>query len=60
LEQFQLLQWAIQSRYINLGFVLEQNLNQMRGLPNFPGGTHGFARERNNLRQAVGLGGEWC
>src|SRR2546421_7122591 len=24
--------------YINLGFVWEQNLNQMRGLPNFPGG----------------------
>src|SRR5256884_9186344 len=27
--------------FINLGFVWEQN--QMRGLPNFPGGNNGFA-----------------
>jgi probable HAF family extracellular repeat protein len=40
--------------YINLGFVWEQNLNQMRGLPNFPGGNNGFATGANNLRQAVG------
>ncbi len=38
--------------YINLGFVWEQN--QMRGLPNFPGGNNGFATGANNLRQAVG------
>src|SRR5437870_11354307 len=41
--------------YINLGFVWEQTLNQMRGLPNFPGGNNGFATGANNLRQAVGL-----
>ena len=40
--------------YINLGFVWEQNLNQMRALPNFPGGNHGFATGANNLRQVVG------
>src|SRR5438445_5339957 len=38
--------------YINLRFVWEQN--QMRGLPNFPGGNNGFATGANNLRQAVG------
>src|SRR5438477_52766 len=40
--------------YINLGFVWQQTLNQMRGLPNFPGGNNGFATGANNLRQAVG------
>ena len=40
--------------YINLGFVWEQSLGQMRGLPNFPGGHNGFATGANNLRQAVG------
>jgi probable HAF family extracellular repeat protein len=40
--------------FINLGFVWEQSLNQMRGLPNFPGGNNGFATGANNLRQAVG------
>ena len=41
--------------FINLGFVWEQNQqNQMRGLPNFPGGNNGFATGANNLRQAVG------
>ena len=40
--------------YINLGFVWEQSLNQMRGLPNFPGGNNGFATGANNLRQVVG------
>jgi len=38
--------------YINLGFVWEQN--QMRGLPNFPGGNNGFATGANNLGQVVG------
>jgi len=38
--------------YINLGFVWENN--QMRALPNFPGGNMGFATGANNLRQAVG------
>ena len=38
--------------FINLGFVWENN--QMRGLPNFPGGNNGFATGANNLRQAVG------
>ena len=38
--------------FINLGFVWEQN--QMRGLPNFPGGNNGFATGANKLRQAVG------
>src|SRR6266480_2415992 len=38
--------------YINLGFVWENN--QMRALPNFPGGNNGFATGANNLRQAVG------
>src|SRR5438552_8201749 len=40
--------------YINLGFVWEQNLNQMRGLPNFAGGNNGFATGANNLGQVVG------
>src|SRR5437016_5091977 len=40
--------------YINLGFVWQQSLGQMRGLPNFPGGNNGFATGANNLRQAVG------
>jgi probable HAF family extracellular repeat protein len=40
--------------FINLGFVWEQSLGQMRGLPNFPGGHNGFATGANNLRQAVG------
>src|SRR6478752_1782019 len=38
--------------FINLGFVWEQN--QMRSLPNFPGGNNGFVTGANNLRQAVG------
>jgi probable HAF family extracellular repeat protein len=38
--------------YINLGFVWENN--QMRALPNFPGGNNGFVTGANNLRQAVG------
>jgi probable HAF family extracellular repeat protein len=38
--------------YINLGFVWEQN--QMRRLPNFPGGNNGFATGANNLGQVVG------
>src|SRR5436309_8361667 len=38
--------------YINLGFVWQNN--QMRGLPNFPGGNNGFATGANNLRQVVG------
>src|SRR5204863_4262248 len=38
--------------YINLGFVWENN--QMRALPNLPGGNNGFATGANNLRQAVG------
>jgi probable HAF family extracellular repeat protein len=38
--------------YINLGFVWERD--QMRGLPNFPGGNNGFATGANNLRQVVG------
>jgi probable HAF family extracellular repeat protein len=38
--------------YINLGFVWENN--QMRRLPNFPGGNNGFATGANNLGQAVG------
>ncbi len=41
--------------YINLGFVWEQALGQMRGLPNFPGGNNGFATGANNLRQVVGV-----
>ena len=40
--------------FINLGFVWEQCLNQMRGLPNFPGGNNGFTTGANNFRQAVG------
>jgi probable HAF family extracellular repeat protein len=40
--------------YINLGFVWEQSLNQMRALPNFSGGDNGFATGANNLRQAIG------
>src|SRR6266542_5174919 len=39
--------------YINLGFVWQQSLGQMRGLPNFPGGNNGFATGANNLRQVV-------
>src|SRR5437867_2055926 len=42
------------SGYINLGFVWEQSLGQMRGLPNFPGGNNGFATGANNLGQVVG------
>jgi probable HAF family extracellular repeat protein len=38
--------------FINLGFVWENN--EMRGLPNFPGGNNGFATGANNLRQVVG------
>src|SRR4029453_7632361 len=38
--------------YFNLGFVWQNN--QMRGLPNFPGGNNGFATGANNLGQAVG------
>src|ERR671918_2205787 len=38
--------------FINLGFVWENN--QMRGLPNFPGGNNGFATGANNLGQVVG------
>ena len=38
--------------YINLGFVSENN--QMRGLPNFPGGNNGFATGANNFGQVVG------
>src|SRR6059036_1450922 len=38
--------------YINLGFVWQNN--QMRGLPNFPGGDNGFATGANNLGQVVG------
>ena len=38
--------------YINLGFVWENN--QMRGLPNFPGGNNGFATGANNFGQVVG------
>src|SRR6266536_811896 len=38
--------------FINLGFVWENN--QMRGLPNFPGGDNGFTTGANNLGQAVG------
>src|SRR6266481_4264768 len=40
--------------YINLGFVWEQSLGQMRGLPNFTGGNNGFATGANNLGQVVG------
>ena len=38
--------------FINLGFVWENN--QMRGLPNFPGGNNGFATGANNLGEVVG------
>jgi probable HAF family extracellular repeat protein len=38
--------------HINLGFVWQNN--QMRGLPNFPGGNNGFATGANNLGQVVG------
>jgi probable HAF family extracellular repeat protein len=38
--------------FINLGFVWENN--QIRGLPNFPGGDNGFTTGANNLGQAVG------
>ena len=40
--------------FINLGFVWEQSLGQMRGLPNFPGGNNGFATGANNLGEVVG------
>src|SRR5437867_4887907 len=40
--------------FINLGFVWEQSLGQMRGLPNFPGGNNSFATGANNLGQVVG------
>src|SRR2546430_611434 len=40
--------------YINLGFVWQQSLGQMRGLPNFPGGNNGFATGANNFGQIVG------
>jgi probable HAF family extracellular repeat protein len=43
---------AYPTGYINLGFVWENN--NMRGLPNFPGGNNGFATGANNLGQAVG------
>ena len=42
------------SGYINLGFVWEQSLGQMRGLSPFTGGYNSFATGANNLRQAVG------
>jgi probable HAF family extracellular repeat protein len=38
--------------FINLGFVWQNN--QVRGLPNFPGGNNGFATGANNLGQVVG------
>src|SRR4030095_16349222 len=38
--------------YINLGFVWQNN--QMRGLPNFPGGNNGFATGANNFGKVVG------
>ena len=38
--------------FINLGFVWQNN--QMRRLPNFPGGNNGFATGANNLGQVVG------
>lgn len=38
--------------FINLGFVWENN--QMRALPNFPGGNNGFATGANNLGEVVG------
>jgi probable HAF family extracellular repeat protein len=40
--------------YINLGFVWEQSLGQMRGLLPFPGGYNSFATGANNLGQVVG------
>src|SRR5881392_4248614 len=40
--------------FIDLGFVREQSLGQMRGLPNFPGGNNGFATGANNLGEVVG------
>jgi probable HAF family extracellular repeat protein len=40
--------------FINLGFIWEQSLGQMRGLPNFPGGNNGFATGANNFGQVVG------
>jgi len=52
--------WSSSAFYgapFNIGFInlWEQNQqNQMRGLPNFPGGNNGFATGANNLRQAVG------
>jgi probable HAF family extracellular repeat protein len=53
-SSFNFYSGPLRAGYINLGFVWEQNLNQMRGLPNFPGGNNGFATGANNLRQAVG------
>src|SRR5436309_12322798 len=41
--------------YINLGFAWQNN--QMRRLPNFPGGNNGFATGANNFGQAVGWAG---
>ena len=38
--------------YINLGFVWQTGPDE--GLPNFPGGTNGFATGANNLGQVVG------
>jgi probable HAF family extracellular repeat protein len=38
--------------HINLGFVWQNN--QIRGLPNFPGGNNGFATGANNFGQVVG------
>jgi probable HAF family extracellular repeat protein len=38
--------------YINLGFVWQNN--QIRGLPNFPGGNNGFATGANNFGHVVG------
>jgi probable HAF family extracellular repeat protein len=38
--------------FINLGFVWQNN--EMRGLPNFPGGNNGFATGANNLGEVVG------
>jgi len=51
-SSFNFYSGPFRSGFINLGFVWENN--QMRGLPNFPGGNNGFATGANNLRQAVG------
>src|SRR5262245_4011585 len=42
--------------YINLGFVWENN--QMRALPNFPGGNMAFATEANTLVHALAWTGQ--